>query len=145
MYKNILIPTDGSKLSHKAIVTGVALAQAIGAKVTGLFAAPPATPLVFERHMEYVTTGQHEAMIAKTAAQYLGVIEREAAKAGVKCEVLHVTNDFPADAILAVAKKKKCDLICMASHGRRGIEGVVLGSETHKVLVHSKVPVLVCR
>jgi nucleotide-binding universal stress UspA family protein len=59
--------------------------------------------------------------------------------------VLHVTNDFPADAILAVAGKKKCDLICMASHGRRGIEGVLLGSETHKVLVHSKVPVLVCR
>ncbi len=147
MYKHILIPTDGSPLSHKAIVNGVKLAKAVGAKVTGLFAAPPATPVVYRDHLPagYMTPREHAALIAKTASQYLGVIEKAAKSAGVACECMHVTNDFPADAILAVAKKQKCDLIFMASHGRRGIASVLLGSETQKVLTHSKVPVLVSR
>ncbi|MBI3936148.1 MAG: universal stress protein, partial [Betaproteobacteria bacterium] len=84
-------------------------------------------------------------LIERTAAKYLGVIAEAAKRAGVRCKCLHVTNDFPADAILAVAKKNKCDLIFMASHGRRGLAGVLLGSETQKVLTHSKIPVLVCR
>ena len=147
MYKHILIPTDGSPLSRKAIVNGVKLAKALGAKVTGLFAAPPATPVVYAEFVPigYMTPQQHAAMIEKTASRYLGVIEQAAKSAGVACECVRVTNDFPADAILAIAKKNKCDLIFMASHGRRGLASVLLGSETQKVLTHSKIPVLVSR
>ena len=147
MYKHILIPTDGSPLSRRAIASGIKLAKSVGAKVTGFFAAPPATPMVYKDFVPvgYMTPQQHAALIEKTAAKYLGFIEQEAKKAGVACKCIHVTNDFPADAILAVAQKEKCDLICMASHGRRGISWVLLGSETQKVLAHSKIPVLMCR
>ena len=86
---------------------------------------------------------EHKAAIEKSAASYLGVIEQSAKKAGVQCEVLTVTNDYPADTILAIAKKKKCDLIVMATHGRRGISGILLGSETQRVVTHAKIPVLV--
>ena len=92
-----------------------------------------------------LTPREHAELIEKTAAKYLGVIEQAAKHAGVRCQCIHVTNDFPADAILAVAKQQKCDLIVMASHGRRGLAGVLLGSETQKVLTHSKIPVLVSR
>ena len=147
MYKHILIPTDGSELSRRAIAAGVKLAKSVGAKVTGFFAAPPATPVVYEDFLPvgYMTPEQHAQLIEKTAARYLEVIEKAAKAAGVACECVHVTNDFPADAILAAAKKQKCDLIFMASHGRRGLRGVLLGSETQKVLTHSKIPVLVYR
>ena len=147
MYKHILIPTDGSALSRKAIANGVKLAKSVGAKVTGLFAAPPATPVVYKDFVpvDYMTPLEHAELIEKTTAKYLGVIEQAAKQAGVRCQCIHVTNDFPADAILAVAKQQKCDLIVMASHGRRGLAGVLLGSETQKVLTHSKIPVLVSR
>jgi nucleotide-binding universal stress UspA family protein len=147
MYKHILIPTDGSALSRKAIVNGVKLAKAVGAKVTGLFAAPPATPVVYEDFVPvgYMTPQQHAALIEKTASRYLGVIEKAAKRAGVACKCVRVTNDFPADAILAIAKKNQCDLILMASHGRRGLASVLLGSETQKVLTQTRIPVLVCR
>lgn len=73
------------------------------------------------------------------------MIEAAAGKAQVSCRTVHVRNDFPAEAVLAAARKGKCDLIVMASHGRRGVAGLLLGSETQKVLTHSKIPVLVCR
>jgi len=79
------------------------------------------------------------------AAKQLGVIEKAAKKAGVRCECLWVTDEFPANAILAMAKRKKCDLVYMASHGRRGLTGVLIGSETQKVLARAKIPVLVHR
>lgn len=147
MYKNILVPTDGSALSRKAIVNAVKLAKAVGAKVTGLFAAPPATPVVYKDLLPtgYLTPREHTVLIEKTAARYLGVIEKAAKSAGVTCECVHVTSDFPADTMLVIAKKNKCDLIFMASHGRRGLASVLLGSETQKVLTHSKIPVLVSR
>lgn len=147
MYKHILIPTDGSALSRKVIASGVKLAKSLGARVTGLFAAPPATPVVYKDFVpvDYMTPQEHAKMIEKTATRYLGVIEQAAKHAGVRCQCMHVTNDFPADAILAVAKRQKCDLIFMASHGRRGLAGVLLGSETQKVLTQSKIPVLVSR
>ncbi|MCC7017544.1 MAG: universal stress protein [Rhodospirillales bacterium] len=147
MFKHILIPTDGSPLSRKAIVVGVKLAKSFGARVTGVFAAPPATPLVYGDHLPvgYAAPEEHEKMIRDSAARYLGVIERAAKKAGVRCQAVRMTSDYPADVILAVAKKEKCDLVVMASHGRRGLRGVLLGSETQKVLTHSKIPVLVCR
>ena len=84
-------------------------------------------------------------MIEKTAAKYLGFIERAARKAGVACESVHVTSDYPDDAILKIAAKKKCDLIVMATHGQGGLRGVFVGSVTQKVLNQSKIPVLVLR
>jgi nucleotide-binding universal stress UspA family protein len=147
MYKHILIPTDGSDLSRAAALDGVRLAQALGARVTAFFAAPAATPMVYKGFLPvgYTTQAHHADMIERTATKYLGVIKQACAKANVPCESIHVTEEFPADAIMKIAKKRKCDLIFMASHGRRGISGVLLGSETQKVLTHSKTPVLVYR
>lgn len=147
MYKHILIPTDGSKLSDRAVAHALALAQATGARVTGLFVAPAPTPLLFKgllpvRHLQ---PDEHAALTARAAARYLGAIEKAAEQAGVPCASVTVTGEYPADTILATATRRKCDLIVMASHGRRGLAGVLLGSETQKVLTHAKVPVLVVR
>jgi nucleotide-binding universal stress UspA family protein len=145
MYKHILIPTDGSPQSKKAIAGAIALAKSIGAQVTGLFAAPPATPIVYRNNLPagFSTMAEHKTAIEKSATTYLGVIEQAAKKAGVPCQVVTVTSDYPADTILATAKKKKCDLIVMATHGRRGISAVLLGSETQRVVTHAEIPVLV--
>jgi nucleotide-binding universal stress UspA family protein len=147
MFKNILIPTDGSPLSQKAVVQGVALAKSVGAKVTAFFAAPPATPIVYRDHLPvgYATPGEHEEMIRKTAAKYLGVVERATKKAGISCESVHVTSDYPEEGILKVAQKKKCDLIVIATHGQGGLRGMFIGSVTQKVLNQAKIPVMVFR
>jgi len=145
MYKHILIPTDGSPQSKKAVAAAIELAKSIGAQVTGLFAAPPATPIVYRNNLPagFSTMAEHKTAIEKSATTYLGVIEQAAKKAGVPCQVVTVTSDYPADTILATAKKKKCDLIVMATHGRRGISAVLLGSETQRVVTHAEIPVLV--
>jgi nucleotide-binding universal stress UspA family protein len=147
MYKNILVPTDGSALSRTAITAAIKLAKSTRAKVTVFYAAPPATPLVYEDLLPvaYVTAGQHAAVIKKAAERYLGVAAKAAKAAGVKCKLVHATSDFPAEAILATAKKEKCDLIFIASHSRRGIARMLLGSETQKVIASAKIPVLVHR
>ena len=147
MYKHILIPTDGSDLSARAAIAGVKLAHTHGARVTGLFAAPSATPLVYGEFLPvgYATPRKHETMIKQAAQRHLAVIERAASAAQVDCELVSVTDDFPADAILSAAKRLKCDLIFMASHGRRGLKSVLLGSETQKVLAQAKIAVLVFR
>src|SRR5688572_30329549 len=147
MFKNILIPTDGSALSQKAAAKGVALAKSVGAKVTAFFAAPPATPIVYRNHLPVglAQPGEHEKVIAKMAAKHLDFVERAAAKAGVKCESVHATSDYPEDDILKIAEKKKCDLIVMGTHGQGGLRGVFVGSVTQKVLGKSKIPVMVVR
>ena len=147
MYKHILIPTDGSPLSAKAIAAGVELAKAIGAKVTALFAAPAPTPIVYENFLPvgYMAPDEHEAMVARAAKRYLGVAEAAAKAAGVPCETLTVTSEYPAETILETAAKRRCDLIFMASHGRRGMQALLLGSETQKVLAHAKTAVFVFR
>lgn len=147
MFKNILIPTDGSKLSQKAALQGVALAKAVGAKVTAFFAAPPATPIVYRDFLPvgYATPKEHEAMIKRTASQHLDFIARSAKKARVPFEAVQMTSDYPEEDILKVAKKKKCDLIVMATQGNSGLRGMFLGSVTQKVLNQSKLPVMVLR
>ena len=147
MFKNILIPTDGSPQSQKAATQGVALAKTVGAKVTGFFAAPPATPVVYRNSLPvgFRQPAEHAQMIKRTADKHLEVIERAAKKAGVPFDGVQATNDYPADAILDVAKKKKCDLIVMATHSEGGLRGVFIGSVTQKVLNQSKVPVMVIR
>jgi nucleotide-binding universal stress UspA family protein len=147
MFKNILIPTDGSAQSKKAALLGVELAKSIGAKVTGFFAAPPATPVVYRNRVPVglAQPGEHAEMIERTAAKHLQVIERAASKAGVRYEGVHVTNDYPANAILDIAKKKRCDAIVMATHSEGGLRGLFIGSVTQKVLNQSTVPVVVFR
>jgi nucleotide-binding universal stress UspA family protein len=147
MFKNILIPTDGSSLSRKAALKGVELAKAVGARVTVFYAAPPATPIVYRNSLPvgYTTPAEHETMIERTATGYLEFVERAAKKARVACEGIHHTSDYPADSILKVAQKKKCDLIVMATQGQGGLRGVLIGSVTQKVLNQSKIPVMVFR
>jgi nucleotide-binding universal stress UspA family protein len=147
MFKHILIPTDGSELSGKAVKAAVELAAAVGAKVTGFFAAPAATPVIYDDLLPvgYVTPEQHEALIKAASRKNLALIEEAARAAGVPVDVVSVTSEYPAESIVETARDRGCDLIFMASHGRRGLKSVLLGSETHKVLVHSKIPVLVYR
>lgn len=147
MYKHILVPTDGSPLSLRAVKHAVKLAAATGARITGLFVSPAPVPLVFEGLMpvRHLQPDEHRALIDRAASRYLGAVEAAARKAGVDCECITLTGEYPADAILQEAQRRKCDLIVMASHGRRGLQGVLLGSETQKVLAHARTPVLVCR
>ena len=147
MYKNILLPTDGSTLSQKAVLHGIKLAQAVGARVTGFFASPPATPVIYKGifPVGLTTPEEHARAIERMVEQHHDFIRKAAQKAGVQSKCVHVTSDFPAEAILSAAKKEKCDLIVMASRSRRGLSGILLGSQTQKVLAHSTVPVLIQR
>ena len=147
MYKHILLPTDGSALARGAVRAGIKLAKSLGAKVTGFYAAPPASPLDFRGLLPvgYVDPAEHARLIERAAARHLAVIEKAAKVAGVRCKLEHVTDDFPADAIVSAAKRNKCDLIFMASHGHHGFTSSLLGSQSLKVLAQSKVAVLIHR
>jgi nucleotide-binding universal stress UspA family protein len=148
MFRNILIPTDGSELAQKAAVQGVALARAVGARVTGFFAAPPATPIVYRHHFPvgFAQPADNAELIEKASAQHLGFIEQVAKEAEVPFEGLHRTDDFPAHAILEVADKKGCDLIVMGTHGEGSrLSGMFIGSVAQKVINQAKIPVMVFR
>jgi nucleotide-binding universal stress UspA family protein len=147
MFKNILVPTDGSKLSVTAAKQAVKLAKTMGAKITGFYAAPNYRSTYYgDGYILRAPSAEAQAeFVQKQARKCLSAIEVEAEVEKVACEVFHVVSDSPYEAIIDAAKKKKCDLIFMASHGRRGLSGLILGSETQKVLIHSKIPVLVCR
>jgi len=147
MYKHILVPTDGSKLSVKTVKQAVKFAKSVGAKITGFYATPEFGSTYYgDGYILRAPSGKaHAEATEKQARLCLSTIEVEAEVEKVPCAVMHVVSDSPYEAIIDAAKKKKCDLIFMASHGRRGLSGLVLGSETHKVLIHSKIPVLVCR
>ncbi len=147
MYKRVLLPIDGSELSTKAIRQAVAFAADARAEVIGLFAAPGYHPVVYEDFVppDFMSPEQHKASAKKRAERILSPLARACEKAGVPCRTRYVIDDNPYAAIIAAAKKDKCDLIVMASHGRRGLSGLLLGSETTKVLTHSTIPVLVLR
>lgn len=145
MHRHILIPTDGSELSQNAIRYGMALAKSVNAKVTVLTVSTPFQTFAVEPGLVTDTPEQYAKRMATLAAKYLNVAKETALAAGVSCETMHVEHDQPYLAIIETAAKKSCDLIVMASHGRRGISAVVLGSETVKVLTHSTIPVLVVR
>ena len=145
MYKHVLIPTDGSPLSEAAIHQGVALAKVLSARVTGVTATPSFRAIAVEPMMITDTPAQWEHDCRERAEQCLAVVRAIAKIAGVPCETTRVVDDNPYRAIIATAQSQGCDLIVMASHGRRGLSAFVLGSETTKVLTHSKIPVLVCR
>jgi nucleotide-binding universal stress UspA family protein len=147
MYKNILVPTDGSPLSRAAAARAVKLAKSVGAKITAFFAAPAPTPMLYKGLLPvgFITTTEHAKLAERAAAQHLQYVEKLAQSAGVKVKSVHLTDDFPASAILAVAKKEKCDLIYIASHGSTGFKNSMLGSQTQKVLAQSPIAVLVHR
>jgi nucleotide-binding universal stress UspA family protein len=145
MFKNILIPTDGSDLAQRAATQGVELAKALGAKVTAFYAAPPATPIIYRDHLPagYATPAEHQEMIDELAAKHLAFVEQTAGKAGVPCETVRTVSDYPHEDILKVARDKSCDAIVMGSHGSGGLRGVFIGSVTQKVLNQTKIPVVV--
>lgn len=147
MYKNILVPTDGSPLSNRAAKQAIRFAKEQNAKVVGLYVAPAWEPNVYADFVpsDFVTPKQYAANAKRAADRNLRFIKDEAAAAGVPCVCLHAQSDFPYTEIIKTAQRQRCDLIFMASHGRRGVSRLLLGSETSKVLAHSKVPVLVCR
>ena len=145
MHRHILIPTDGSELSQNAIDYGMALAKSVNAKVTVLTVSTPFHTFAVEPGLVTDTPEQYEKRMATLAAKYLNVAKEAALAAGVSCKTMHVEHDQPYLAIIETAAEKSCDLIVMASHGRRGVAAIVLGSETVKVLTHSTIPVLVVR
>jgi nucleotide-binding universal stress UspA family protein len=145
MYKHLLIPTDGSDLADKAVRHGIEFAREIGAKVTALTVSEPFHVITVEAAMIEDTSASYEKRMSAYAAKVLGAVAVMAKAATVACETVHVSNEHPYKAIIDTAKSKGCDLILMASHGRRGVSAFVLGSETVKVLTHSKIPVLVYR
>ncbi|MGO9702740.1 MAG: universal stress protein [Xanthobacteraceae bacterium] len=145
MYKHLLIPTDGSELSRLALQEGIALAKALGARVTVVTVTTPFHIFTSDPAMVADTPEQFRKRMAAFAGEYLDVAKDIAAAAGVACDLVHVEHEHPYRAIIDTAQNQGCDAIEMASHGRRGVSAVLLGSETLKVLTHSAVPVIVCR
>jgi nucleotide-binding universal stress UspA family protein len=143
MYSHILIATDGSELAGKAVAAGLALARELKSKVTAVTATEPWSAMASEPALVFPIE-EYEKAAAEGARQILASVAAAAAEAGVPCETIHV-QDFPAEAIVETAKAKGCDLIVMASHGRRGLSKLILGSQATRVLTLSTVPVLVCR
>ena len=144
MFQHILLPTDGSELSEKAIHKTLQFASEVGARVTGFYALSLYLPGFYPEVLPSTEQEFIEASNARAKA-YLGVIERVAQALSVPCSTTTETTQHPYQAIIRVAEAQGCDLIAMASHGRRGVSGLLMGSETHKVLTHSKIPVLVFR
>jgi nucleotide-binding universal stress UspA family protein len=145
LFKNILIPTDGSDLAAKAVEQGILFAKEIGAKITAVTVTEPFHLLsVAPSQLEYTPT-EYKKHAKAHAEKVLGTVSAAAKAAGVDWEALHTEHEQIYQAIIDAASARKCDLIVMASHGRRGVSAVVLGSETVKVLTHSTIPVLVYR
>jgi nucleotide-binding universal stress UspA family protein len=145
MFKQILFPTDGSPMSESAMLTCMAFAKSIGARVTALHVMPEFHVLTVNAEMIEDTRDQYLSDTEQRGRQALAVIEAGAREAGVECETVLRRADDPYKEILDVARDRGCDLIAMASHGYRGVKAMLLGSETQKVLVHSMIPVLVLR
>lgn len=148
MFKHILIPTDGSKLALKGAKAGIKLAKALRARVTAVYVIPPFMPIAYGDAAVYVpalSPQEYKQSSEKAARKALGAVEAEAKKARVRCKSRFVTTAQVYEGILKAARGAKCDAIAMASHGRGGLTGILLGSETTRVLAHSKLPVLVTR
>lgn len=145
MYKHILIPTDGSRLSEDAIRQGLRLAKTVNAKVTVLTTVPPFHVVALEPTMVTDTREQYDKGIERVAERRLAFPRDAARVADVVYEDIYMVAEHPWAAIVETSKTHGSDLIVMASHGRRGVSALVLGSETTKVLTHTTIPTLVCR
>ncbi|KAF0164737.1 MAG: hypothetical protein FD157_1901 [Rhodocyclaceae bacterium] len=147
MFKHILVPTDGSQLSSDTAKRAIAFAKETGAKITFFFAKPD-YPVAFYGEgalIDPTTPDKFAEMAEQQAKEILAGHEAAAQAEGVVSAAASSVSDIPYEAIIAAAEEAGADLIFMASHGRRGISGLLLGSETQKVLTHSKIPVLVYR
>ena len=147
MYQRILVATDGSNLSRKAVSSAIALSALAGAELVVLKVVPRYPMSYFEGGMPVSNTevARVEKQWADSAQAIVDGVQKAASAKGVKSKGVTVKSDLVSDAIISAAKKHRCDLIVMASHGRRGIKRLLLGSETQLVLTHSHIPVLVLR
>ena len=145
MYAHILIATDGSELANRAVGHGLDLARALGSKVTAITVTEPWTAAVSGEWAVAFPVEEYEKAAAANAEKILAQVTQAAARIGVACDTRHVKDQFAAEGIVEEAKSLGCDLIVMASHGRRGLAKVVLGSQATRVLTHSTVPLLICR
>ncbi len=147
MYKRILVATDGSTLSKKAVRNAIDLAAAVGADLVALYVVPRYPVSYFEGgvtiSMEDVE--RTEKQWSEKGQAVVDAVQEAAQAEGIKAKAVVVRSDLVAESIISAVKKQKCDLVVMASHGRKGIKRVLLGSETQHVLTHSTVPVLVLR
>lgn len=145
MFKHLLLPSDGSPLSEAAVQTAMTFARSINSKVTGIHVMPEFHVLTYRADMLADTKDKFANDSKSYANELLASIQSAAKLAGVACDTAAVTSDEPYAAIIRAADERNCDLIVMASHGRRGVRAILLGSETQKVLTHSNIPVLVLR
>lgn len=145
MFNHILIAIDGSELADKALQQGLELASALKAKVTIVTVTEPWHTFAAGEATVAFPIDEYEAGITKAAQSTLGNAEIAAKNANVPYDSVHVKDSYPADGILETAKKSSCDLIVMASHGRRGLSRLLLGSQANHVVTHSSFPVLICR
>jgi len=145
MLDHILIPTDGTELSARAARFAVQLAKKMAAKVTAVTVTTPADAMIFGEVRIIRNAEEYEERMSASARAMLDTIGTLAAEASVPCEKVHVRSELPWHGILEAAKSRNADLIVMASHGRRGLSAMVIGSETQKVVNHSHVPVTIYR
>ncbi len=147
MFRKILVPTDGSESSTRALDAAIRLASAMGGSLVALHAYPVFHGGAYGTadNARHLLAQAHDERTQGAAAAILDDAVARARDAGLPCAAVTLASDRPWEAIIAVAQRKRCDAICMASHGRRGLAGVVLGSETAKVLTHCALPVLVIR
>src|SRR3954470_9232370 len=148
MYKHILIATDGSELATRALAHGLALAKEVSAPVTMVTVTQPWSAFEMAhktREGQRDPLHQFDEMAAASAKAILDIAGQKAKVAGVACELVHAPGQYPAEGIIATAEKNGCDLIVMASHGRRAVGRLLLGSQAVEVLAHSKVPALIVR
>ncbi len=145
MFKRILLPTDGSELSLRAVDTGIGLAARLGASVYAFHVVAPFPASVYFAEFAVANEPSYTREAIANAERYLAEVSQRAQAAGVPCEGSHEVDARPYSAIVGAARKQQCDLIVMASHGWRGFDRLLLGSETHKVILNGDVPVLVCR
>ncbi|MBP6118921.1 MAG: universal stress protein [Giesbergeria sp.] len=145
MFQHLLVPTDGSALSRGTAQQAVRFAKSIDAKITAFHAMPELRLLANHPGLTPETRNSFVEQARAHADELLAFVKQTAQAEGVACQTVMVSSDHPHEAILRAALDRDCDLIFMASHGRRGIEGLLVGSETQKVMTHSKIPVLVWR
>ena len=147
MFKHILVPSDGSDFSQAAARQAVDFAKGIGARITAIYVKPPHPVHYYVEGVEFnlPSPNRYDELDEQEAQRILGFVAGLCQEAGVPFDKVSLTSDVVHDAIINAASKRGCDLICMASHGRRGLSALLLGSETTKVLTHSKIPVLVLR
>jgi nucleotide-binding universal stress UspA family protein len=145
MYEHLIIATDGSELARKAVDQGVALAKALGAKLTAVHVTLPWTAVAVGEVAISMPPENYGKMTTENAARILAIVTEAAKDAGVTCVAAHVESDSPAEGIIHAAKEHGADLIVMSSHGRSGLARLLLGSEANEVVCRANLPVLICR